>query len=172
MVIGSDRLLDSGKTSLIKSLVQLCEDIVHVDEVPSPVSQPPRPRPTSRSQTGPRQNAASKTTCVEIYASTKPYPTWWSDLEDSRILRRRKSTGDVVLERNLCFVDTGVVGNASSRAYRTDAVVQYMHQQLFRATSAVHASNAADFQNLLAGNGGSQVDAILYLISEGTVLSS
>lgn len=72
----------------------------------------------------------------------------------------------MVLERNLCFVDT--VGNDSSQPHRTDTVVQYMHQQLLRATSAVHAANAADFQNLLAGNGGSQVDAILYLISEGT----
>jgi len=51
---------------------------------------------------------------TEIYASTKAYPAWWSDLEESRILRRRKSMGDSVLERNLCFVDTPGYGNKTS----------------------------------------------------------
>ncbi len=51
---------------------------------------------------------------TEVYASTKAYPAWWSDLEESRILRRRKSMGDSVLERNLCFVDTPGYGNKTS----------------------------------------------------------
>lgn len=51
---------------------------------------------------------------TEIYASTRAYPAWWSDLEESRILRRRKSLGDSVLERNLCFVDTPGYGNKTS----------------------------------------------------------
>lgn len=104
------------------------------------------------------------TTTTEIYASTKPYPSWWSDLEDSRVLRRRKSIGEIVLERNLCFVDTPAT--SLSRAGQTDSIVQYMRQQLQRATAAVTGSGV-DFQNLLAGNGGTQVDAILYLISHG-----
>jgi hypothetical protein len=41
-----------------------------------------------------------------------------------------------------------------------------MNQQLFRAIAALDCSNA-DFQNMLAGNGGSQVDVILYFISQG-----
>lgn len=101
---------------------------------------------------------------TEIYASTKPYPSWWSDLEDSRVLRRRKSIGEIVLERNLCFVDTPAT--SLSRAGQTDSVMQYMRQQLQRATTAL-AGSGLDFQNLIAGNGGSQVDAILYLISSG-----
>lgn len=101
---------------------------------------------------------------TEIYASTKPYPSWWSDLEDSRVLRRRKSTGDVVLERNICFVDTSAT--SMGRSEQTDSVIQYICQQLSRATTAIDALNH-DFQNLLAGNGGTQVDAVLYLISEG-----
>lgn len=104
------------------------------------------------------------TAVTEIYASTKPYPSWWSDLEDSRVLRRRKSIGEIVLERNLCFVDTPAT--SLSRAGQTDAIIQYMRQQLQRATTAL-AGSGVDFQNLLAGNGGSQVDAILYLISDG-----
>jgi hypothetical protein len=51
---------------------------------------------------------------TEVYASTRAYPAWWSDLEESRILRRRKSLGDSVLERNLCFVDTPGYGNKTS----------------------------------------------------------
>ena len=51
---------------------------------------------------------------TEVYASTRAYPAWWSDLEESRVLRRRKSLGDSVLERNLCFVDTPGYGNKTS----------------------------------------------------------
>ncbi|CAG8118015.1 unnamed protein product [Penicillium olsonii] len=143
----------SGKTALIKALVQTCDDIVHVDTIP--VSSVERRRP---SQSG-------RPSTTEIYASTKPYPTWWSDLEDSRVLKRRKSIGEIVLERNLCFVDT--LSNLS-RAGQTDATAQYMYHQLVRATNAISGSNV-DFQNLLAGNGGSQVDAVLYLISHDTL---
>ncbi|BDD59170.1 hypothetical protein MPDQ_001962 [Monascus purpureus] len=150
----------SGKTSIVRSIVQACEDIVHVDPFPSAIN--------SRSRRGSRTNSAHSSTSAvsEIYASTKPYPSWWSDLEDSRILRRRKSLGDVVLERNLCFVDTPC--NNLSPADQTAAIIQYMYQQLLRNTNALNNSSA-DFQNMLAGNGGSQVDAILYLISEGTL---
>ncbi|KAJ5745575.1 hypothetical protein N7520_010757 [Penicillium odoratum] len=153
----------SGKTSLIKSIVQTCEDIVHVDSLPSVDSSLERRR-TSRPHFGsvPTRGAA----ITEIYASTKPYPSWWSDLEDSRVLRRRKSIGEIVLERNICFVDTPAT--SLSRAGQTDAVLQYMRQQLQRATTALTVPGI-DFQNLLAGNGGSQVDAILYLISNDTL---
>jgi hypothetical protein len=81
------------------------------------------------------------------------------------VLQRRKSIGEIVLERNLCFVDTA----NSSRASQTDTTTQYMRQQFLRATNAL-TSSSVDFQNLLAGNGGSQVDAILYLISNGTTV--
>ncbi|KAJ5238712.1 hypothetical protein N7468_003331 [Penicillium chermesinum] len=154
----------SGKTSLIKSIVQKCEDIVHVDALPATNNspgerrRPPRPHTSANPTRGPA--------ITEIYASTKPYPSWWSDLEDSRVLRRRKSIGEIVLERNLCFVDTPTT--SLSRAGHTDAIVQYLRQQLHRASNSVAAAGI-DFQNLLAGNGGSQVDAILYLISRDSL---
>ncbi|KAJ5512932.1 hypothetical protein N7463_002484 [Penicillium fimorum] len=146
----------SGKTSLIKSIVQTCDDIVHVDTIPQ--TSLGRHRPSGRSR-------GTLTATTEIYASTKPYPSWWSDLEDSRVLQRRRSIGEIVLERNLCFVDTAT---NLSRTDQTDAIRQYMRQQFFRATNALNGSSV-DFQNLLAGNGGSQVDAILYLISNDTL---
>ncbi|KAL3459854.1 hypothetical protein BJX64DRAFT_290851 [Aspergillus heterothallicus] len=152
----------SGKTSLIKSIVQICQDIVHVD----PLDEPAYIVSLSHSSRSARSTPALVS---EILASSKPYPTWWSDLEDSRVLRRRKSMGDVILERNICFVDTPG-RRLSSQIGQLDAVVQYMNQQLFRATAAPDCSNA-DFQNMMAGNGGSQVDAILYLISNDTLSS-
>ncbi|KAI1948650.1 hypothetical protein LOZ39_002585 [Ophidiomyces ophidiicola] len=167
MVAGSTGL---GKTSLLKSIVQTCEDIVHVDPLPQntshtrhstskqadifPVAKPRRPRAIP--------------SVTEVYASTKPYPAWWSDLEDSRVLRRRKSLGDVVLERNICFVDT--LNSGTNRHDQTGLEIQYMMKQFHRATAAIDSTNA-DLQSLLSGNGGAQVDAILYLISDDTITS-
>lgn len=71
--------------------------------------------------------------------------------------------GDIVLERNLCFVDTPAT--SLSRTEQTEVIIYYMRQQLGRAIGALDSSNV-DFQNMLAGNGGSQVDAIIYLISQ------
>lgn len=155
-------VLGSGKSSLIKSIVQLCKDIVHVD----PIEEPQRSTAARRRS---RTITRSGVTLSEIYASTKPYPPWWSDLEDSRVLRRRrKSTNDVVLERNLCFVD-GSSGSTVSRAGETRAMIYYMKQQLSRAIAAV-GTTSTDLRNMLGGNGGSQVDAVLYLMSEGKTL--
>ncbi|CRG86656.1 hypothetical protein PISL3812_03666 [Talaromyces islandicus] len=154
---------DSGKSSLIKSIVQACDDIVHVDPVEkSTLPDNSRPRLTTNSK-----NTVALT-LSEIYASTKPYPPWWSDLEDSRVLRRRKNNGEVVLERNLCFVDT--LAASKNRLHQTEAIIQYMKQQLSRAVASIRQPSL-DFQNMLAGNGGSQVDVLLYLISEDTLSS-
>ncbi|KAH8700739.1 hypothetical protein BGW36DRAFT_425550 [Talaromyces proteolyticus] len=153
----------SGKSSLIKSIVQACDDIVHVDPVErSTLHESHRPRASTNPRT------AATVTLSEIYASTKPYPPWWSDLEDSRVLRRRKNSGEIVLERNLCFVDT-VLSN-KNRLNQTETIIQYMRQQLSRAVTAVRHPSL-DFQNMLGGNGGSQVDVLLYLISEETLSS-
>lgn len=104
-----------GKTSLIKAIVQICEDIVHVDPLaPTPVSIPEPKRRSSKSSKRGSVNMQTTTQITEVYASTRAYPPWWSDLEESRVLRRRKSMGDSVLERNLCFVDTPGYGKQTS----------------------------------------------------------
>ena len=88
---------------------------MHVDPLSAtPISVPETWR---KSRTKPRSGSAdmqSTLQVTEVYASTRAYPAWWSDLEESRILRRRKSMGDSVLERNLCFVDTPGYGNKTS----------------------------------------------------------
>ncbi|KAM5472814.1 hypothetical protein MauCBS54593_002526 [Microsporum audouinii] len=152
-----------GKTSLLKSIAQVSEDIVHIDPLPHSPSAMVKSR---RKTPGKPRRTRECEPISEIYASTKPYPSWWSDMDDSRVLRRRKSTGDVILERNLCFVDT--FAGSKSADQQTEVIVQYMNKQFARAMSAVR-SVTADFQGLLSGNGGPQVDVILYLISEKTM---
>lgn len=141
-------LIGSGKTSLIKSIVQLCEDIVHVDPLTS--SSIPKSR---------AQGKSSAPVFHETYASTRPYPAWWSDTEDSRILKRRKSIGDTVLERNICFVDASDSKNPNHAAH-------YIEQQLLKTINCANQANS-ELTSLLSGQGGSQVDVVLYLVSHG-----
>lgn len=102
-----------GKTSLIKSIVQVCEDIVHVDPVPTNTALGARHGTSSR-----RAGDAESTGKIsEVYASTRPYPHWWSEIDESKVLRRRKSRGGMdeqVIERNLTFVDTPGYGSGTS----------------------------------------------------------
>jgi hypothetical protein len=80
-------------------------------------------------------------------------------MEDSKILRRRKSTGDAVLERNVCFVDV-------SSSTGVEPIVEYMVQQLRSGITSAN-TGSGDFPGLLSGRGGAQVDVILYLVSNG-----
>lgn len=99
-------------------MVQACDDIVHVD--PLSTSTPSALETTRRkSKSKPKGKKSSgdlnsTSRIIEISASTRAYPQWWSELDDVKFLRRRKSTGDSVLERNLCFVDTPGYGNGTS----------------------------------------------------------
>jgi hypothetical protein len=110
-----------GKTSLIKAIVQSCEHIVHVDPItPSGLLVSSLQTVSAGRQRMSRRQSARENTSLgtreitEIYASTKPYPEWWSEVDDLRVLRRRKSLGDAVLDRNICFVDTPGYGSGSS----------------------------------------------------------
>lgn len=156
-----------GKSSLIKAIVQTCEDIVHVDPLSTtPIAIPDARRKSSRSKSrsgNPDLQPTSQIT--EVYASTKAYPAWWSDLEESRILRRRKSLGDSVLERNLCFVDTPGYGNKTSCLESITPVVDYVESQLQKAANMRDMSDS-DMINLLSGNGGTQVDLVFYVFAQ------
>lgn len=112
-----------GKTSLVKAIVQSCEHIVHVDPIGPSMASSSMLRPaTTRNRNSPgngggggrRRSEGGTSQITEIYASTKPYPEWWSEIDDFRVLRRRKSLGDTVLDRNICFVDTPGWGSLSS----------------------------------------------------------
>ncbi|EHK96956.1 putative Septin-7 [Glarea lozoyensis 74030] len=155
-----------GKTSLIKAIVQICEDIVHVDPISNNVqtTQPSRKSLRSKSRSASAE-LGSTTQITEIYASTRAYPEWWSDLEESKILRRRKSMGDSVLERNMCFVDTPGYGNKNSCMECITPVIEYLESHLRKAISLDNLSEY-DMISMLGGNGGSQVDLVLYVIHQ------
>jgi hypothetical protein len=144
----------------VKSIVQTCEDIVHVD--PLPVGKIPIFKSSSKGKQVCKALRQSST--FEIHASTRPLPPWWSEMEESKVLRRRKSMGDTVLDRNLCFVD-------SSSHDLCNTVSEYMTFQLQRAVKAPAEANS-DFASLLSGGGGSQVDVVFYMLSKGQNLSA
>lgn len=150
-----------GKTSLIKAIVQTCEHIVHVDPITPPSASSSVKK--SRGRKGSRPEASTQK-LTEIYASTKPYPTWWSDLDDVSVLKRRKSLGDAVLERNLCFVDTPGYSSRSSPMDVIVPVVKYVETQLQKISS--DALNESEIISMVGGDGGCQVDVVFYIINE------
>ncbi|CCU80335.1 RAS like GTPase superfamily protein [Blumeria hordei DH14] len=155
---------DVGKTSLLKAIVQTCEDIVHVDSICVPTSSKRDShrnisnRKKSRNGTS---NSEATSHITEIYASTKPYPAWWSELDECRILKRRNS-GETVLERNLCFVDTPGYGNQNSQLECASSVIDYIEAQ-FRKISTFNGLSESEMINMLSGNGGDQAIDIEYL---------
>ena len=152
-----------GKTSLIKSILQTCEDIVHVD----PLSSNSPSLDTLPSKKSRRKNVTtpynSTTSITEIYASTRPYPSWWSNFEENKVLKRRRSMGDVVLERNICFVDTPGISTREN----VDSILNYIDSQATR-TLDLNRMDSGDLVSLVAGNGGCQVDVVFYVFSKGT----
>ncbi|GAB7354344.1 hypothetical protein MBLNU459_g4854t1 [Dothideomycetes sp. NU459] len=156
-----------GKTSLIRAIIQECEDVVHVDPVvdSNPSHQPYVPDYRSARE---HDTASLRTTQItEVNAATKSYPSWWSEVEEGRGLRRRKSMGDCVLERNICFIDTPgwEASGPSEEDNMQDAIetiVTHMEHSLQRNANAGELADT-DLLNILNGGGGFQVDAILYM---------
>lgn len=154
-----------GKTSLIKSIVQLCEDIVHVDPVASLASSTDQiPKGMDEIKTL-KASYLSTSQINEVWASTRAYPGWWIELDENKTLRRRKSVDDPVLERNICFVDTPGYSRGLSITEEIQTVISYIEEQLPRSFSA-SARNRSELISMLSGNGGTQVDVVLYLIGK------
>jgi hypothetical protein len=144
----------TGKTSLIKSIVQVCEDVVHVDPVVTIDS-------SSTSTT-------RRDSIFETHASTKSYPPWWSDeIEQGRGLRRRKSMGDSILERNISFIDTPgwVMSGANDQENMVNAIstIQENIESSFRRNALTGELSDTDLLSVLSGSGGFQIDVLLYM---------
>ena len=155
MVAGPHAL---GKTSLLKSLVQGCEDIVHIDPVET--HEPLFPQRSSNDLPG--STAASK--AVEYLASTRSYPSWMADSDrTTRFLRSQRPTDDTVLERNICFIDTPGFDARSLPDQHSELILQYIEKQLHRNASIASLSDS-QLLSIFSGGGGMQVDVVLYLM--------
>ncbi|KAI9687974.1 MAG: hypothetical protein M1820_010372 [Bogoriella megaspora] len=154
----------SGKSSLLRSILQCCEDIVHVD--PTPFNPPPVTPDIGKENATPKVDSYQKTAQIlELHASTRAYPSWWTDISESKTVRRRKSSsGDMVLERNLCFIDTPGHTISKEQIPSTDPVLEYIDHQLHR-NAAITSMTDMELLSILSGNGGVQVDIVLYVFA-------
>ena len=82
------------------------------------------------------------------------------------MLAQSKNIGDAILERNICFVDTQGYSNSISRIETMQSVLRYIEAQLTKPFAAP-TSTEGDIIELLSGHGGSQVDVVFYLLSQG-----
>ncbi|KAF2768810.1 hypothetical protein EJ03DRAFT_343724 [Teratosphaeria nubilosa] len=127
----------SGKTGLINSIFRVNQDVVHVD---------------------PSVHGYGNST--EAHASTKPLPRWRSEFDNRRVLARRKSIGEGVLERNLCFIEAPSIHEDDE----TDHVSKYFDDVQHRATRLDQLSDG-ELVAMLSGEGGIQIDAVLWLLT-------
>nr|POF02604.1 hypothetical protein CFP56_58236 [Quercus suber] len=148
-----------GKTSLIQSIFRCCEHVVHVDPPSTMTSLRELPDGTDDSTTRPH--------FAEVTASTRPYPSWWTDMESRRMLLRRKSMGEGVLERNLCFMDTPDIHDKH--------VIEHLSRMLegrMRSMLRLETMSDSELIPLLSGEGGASVDAVLWLFDPTTTATA
>lgn len=74
--------------------------------------------------------------------------------------------GDTVLERNLCFVDTPGYSRGMSMVEGMGSIMQYIQGQLAKSFSFAN-STEGEIVSMMGGDGGAQVDLVLYMISKG-----
>jgi hypothetical protein len=82
------------------------------------------------------------------------------------VLRRRKSSLDAVLERNICFVDTPGFTRGSTERDDMDLVIDYIESLLLQ-TSSVTTMEDSDVLGVVSGIGGVSIDVVFYLLPPG-----
>lgn len=126
----------TGKTSIIRSIAQCCEHIVHLDSVNTHFNGP----------------------VLEIYASTRPYQ-WWQNPDYPETLRLRRSSTSVeeILDRNLSFLDFTPQGSVN-----VSHAVDFLESSLIPILQKRMAD--ADLISLLSNGSQQIVDAVLYML--------
>ncbi|KAJ4340381.1 hypothetical protein N0V95_007521 [Ascochyta clinopodiicola] len=86
-----------------------------------------------------------------------------ADVEETRVLRRRKSSIDTILERNICFVDTPGYIEGRSEQDDMNLVIEYMESLLYQ-TASMSTLEDGKMIEVVSGSGGILVDAVIYLL--------
>lgn len=105
MVTDCDQTSGLGKTSLIRAITQSCPHVVHVDPTVPIAMASTGLLPTNTLPYDPPM-AQGSFRITKTLASTKPYPQWWREPTSISSLSGSDTAGDMVLDRNVCFVDT------------------------------------------------------------------
>lgn len=159
------RGIGAGKTSLINSIVRTCEDIVHVDSVtPGGAALHVTNHPSSSTLSGSRDRIDPTTNIVEIYASSRPLPSWWSDMDDSRLVRRQKNVNEPILDRNISFIDAPGFAAETYVEQACRLQCDVVERQLVR-NATMDTLSEAEVLSMLSGAGGVQIDVVLYVLS-------
>jgi len=95
-----------GKTSLIKAVIQSCQHIVHADPGTPAQLELSRLGPSHPNGVGVHAPGSGGSQISEIYASTRPCPPWRLGPEEAVDQHRRRLADDMVLDRNICLVDS------------------------------------------------------------------
>ncbi|CAH0041604.1 unnamed protein product [Clonostachys solani] len=125
-----------GKASLVQSIAQCCQHIVHVDNAISP-------RPDSMN---------------ELYASTRSLPWWRTSMDSASTAGQRRYSTSEILDRNVCFV----VRSGYQPHYPETGEVNYVDSQL--SPLLEKPIGDTDLEYLLSSGGEGIVDVVLYMI--------
>ncbi|CAH0020429.1 unnamed protein product [Clonostachys rhizophaga] len=125
-----------GKTSLVQSIAQCCQHIVHVDNAISP-------GPDSMN---------------ELYASTRPLPWWRTSVDSASTAGQRRYSTSEILDRNVCFV----VRSGYQPHYPETSEIGYVDSQL--SPLLEKPMGDTDLEYLLSSGGEGIVDIVLYMI--------
>ncbi|PSK51648.1 hypothetical protein B9Z65_2915 [Elsinoe australis] len=142
--LGRMRILIAGhtepeKTSLIHDIVETCQDIVHADA----------PRAVTPSMR-------------ETRCSTKPHPTWSSEVVNEARKSRRQSLDDSLLERNISFVEIAAPSENESATHGNIAI-RYLEDR-FRQTLGVRDLDDSELLSMFTYGGGLYPDIMLYVL--------
>ncbi|TDZ28087.1 Septin-9 [Colletotrichum trifolii] len=158
--LGRLKLLVAGKSDC-------CPHIVHVDPtVPvAMVSAGLLPSATSLPES--ISIAQGTFQITETLASTKPLPPWWRDTTSENQAPITIDPGDVVIDRNICLVDTPGYQESCRPTDTASQVAHYVESHLQR--SRLDGLDEDDVLRTVSEGGGLLVDAVLYVLpSSGT----
>ena len=153
----------SGKSSLIRAIIQHCDDIVHVDAAQEISSLDNLESFVQEAQSLASPGAHRSRLPIQLKASTKAYPAWFLDLEESATSKRRPSSGvESRLDRNISFVEFPACEPGQSTI---NGFTSSFMEKMFMHTGVGPVESEQSVMEILSGSDGHLIDVVLYLFS-------